>query len=54
LTEELVRYNQRAKRGYEILFSHGIIEMSQDKHATIEALLADGDALMYQTKTAKR
>lgn len=54
LTEELVRYNQRAKRGYEISFSHGIIEMSQDKHATIEALLADGDALMYQTKTAKR
>lgn len=54
LNEELVRYNQRAKRGYEISFSHGIVEMSRDKHPTIEALLADGDALMYQTKAAKR
>lgn len=54
LTEELVRYNQRAKRGYELSFSHGMVEMSQDKHRTIEALLADGDALMYEMKIAKR
>lgn len=52
-TQEMARYNQRAKRGYEISFSHGMIEMSQDKHRTIEALLADGDALMYEMKFTK-
>ena len=53
-TQEMARYNQRAKRGYEISFSYGVVEMSQDKHRTIEALLADGDALMYEMKAAER
>jgi diguanylate cyclase (GGDEF)-like protein len=53
-TQEMARYNQRAKRGYEISFSHGMVEMIQDKHRTIEALLADSDALMYEMKAAER
>ncbi len=52
-TQEIARYNQRAKRGYEISFSYGMVEMNQDEHRTIEALLADGDALTGERKIAK-
>lgn len=49
----LTRYNQEAKRGYEILFSHGVVEFNPEKHSAIEALLAEGDALMYEVKKGK-
>ncbi len=51
--EELEKYNRQAQRGYDISFSSGIVEMNPDRHGTIEALLADGDALMYARKAAK-
>jgi len=48
--QSLEKYNQEAKRGYDISFAYGIVKFNPDKHHTIEALLADGDSLMYERK----
>lgn len=53
-SKALRKYNQEAVRGYDVAFSHGIVEFSNDKHASIETMLADGDALMYLLKKTKR
>ncbi|MGI9287868.1 MAG: sensor domain-containing diguanylate cyclase [Pseudomonadales bacterium] len=50
--QSLDKYNMEANRGYDILFSYGVVEFSPDKHATVEALLAEGDSLMYKHKRA--
>jgi len=50
----LDKYNRDAKRGYDISFSHGIVEFNPKKHRTIEAFLKDGDSLMYERKKEKR
>ena len=47
LCQSLAKYNQEAKRGYDITFSHGSAEFDPEKLTTIEAMLADGDSLMY-------
>ena len=39
--------------GYDITFSHGITEFDPASHSDIEALLADGDSLMYKAKQAR-
>jgi len=36
--------------GYDIVFSHGVVDFDPDKHHSIEALLEDGDAAMYENK----
>ena len=46
--------NREANRGYDISFSCGIVEFNHDEHGTIEALLADGDTLMYQAKKSRQ
>jgi GGDEF domain-containing protein len=51
--QSLEKYNQEAKRGYDIAFSHGIVEFDPEKHTTIEAMLADGDSHMYALKNSK-
>jgi diguanylate cyclase (GGDEF)-like protein len=51
--QSLEKYNQDANRGYDILFSSGIVEFSPEKHLNIEALLAEGDSLMYERKKSK-
>jgi len=51
--QSLESYNREAKRGYEISFSHGIVEFNPDKHSMIKTLLADGDLLMYQLKKSR-
>ncbi len=48
--KSLEKYNKEANRGYDISFSYGIVEFNPDKHHTVEALLADGDSLMYERK----
>ena len=48
----LSTYNQQAARGYDLSFSHGIVEFSSAKPSAIEQLLAEGDALMYEAKNA--
>jgi diguanylate cyclase (GGDEF)-like protein len=53
LHKSVEKYNQEAKRGYDIMFSHGIMEFNPEKHPTIEAMLADGDSLMYALKKSK-
>lgn len=46
--------NKEANRGFDIRFSHGIVEFDRDKHRTVEALLRDGDSRMYEVKNARR
>lgn len=50
LREALDNYNREASRGYDIVFSHGIVEFSPKRHGEIEDLLSDGDSLMYEDK----
>ena len=54
LRESLDKANREGNRGYDISFSHGMVEFNPDKHSTIETLLADGDAVMYQTKKSRQ
>ena len=53
LCHSVEKYNQEAKRGYDVSFSYGIVEFNPDKHHTIDTLLADGDSLMYELKRSK-
>jgi diguanylate cyclase (GGDEF)-like protein len=53
-TQSIARHNQQAHRGYDILFSYGIVEFDAQKHHTIEELLAEGDSLMYEIKNTRR
>ena len=53
LRQSIEKYTQEAKRGYDIAFSHGIVEFNPEKQRTIEAMLADGDSLMYALKKSK-
>ena len=48
--QSLEKYNQHADRGYDISFSYGIVDFDPDKHPTVEALLIDGDSMMYKRK----
>ena len=52
--QSLNAVNRKANRGYDISFSFGVVEFNPEKHRMIEALLADGDSLMYETKQARR
>lgn len=46
--------NVAAARGYDISFSHGLVEFDPKRHHTIGALISEGDSLMYKTKKARR
>ena len=48
----LLSRTREAARGYEIRYSHGIVEFTPGRHDSIDALLAEGDALMYALKKA--
>jgi diguanylate cyclase (GGDEF)-like protein len=54
LQSALNEYNQESNRGYDIKFSFGIVEFDPGKPSAIGELLAQGDALMYGFKKAKR
>lgn len=45
--------NQTSNRGYDIGFSHGVVEFDPVKNPPIEALLAEGDTVMYELKRSK-
>lgn len=51
---QLFEYNRSNRRGYEVEYSCGIVEYDATTHHDIEAMLKDGDSLMYQRKRAKR
>ncbi|ARD46314.1 sensor domain-containing diguanylate cyclase [Colwellia sp. PAMC 21821] len=48
--DSLEQVNSTESSEYNITFSHGIVMFDPEKHASIEELLEDGDALMYQEK----
>ncbi|MDH2918115.1 MAG: sensor domain-containing diguanylate cyclase [Sideroxydans sp.] len=51
-SQSLTQFNQHQQRGYDLLFSYGIVSVDVNKHHSIEALLHDADTLMYQHKQA--
>jgi diguanylate cyclase (GGDEF)-like protein len=53
-TEELQKRTREAARGYDIRYSPGIIEYQPGKHGSVDDLLAEGDALMYDMKRRRR
>jgi diguanylate cyclase (GGDEF)-like protein len=53
-SRSLEKYNKEANRGYDIVFSYGIVEFNPEKRTVIEELLVNGDSLMYEVKRAKR
>ncbi|TYQ23277.1 sensor domain-containing diguanylate cyclase [Pseudanabaena sp. UWO311] len=46
--------NQNKSRGYEIVYSVGVVAFDPSKHLSINDLLAEGDRLMYEQKRNKR
>lgn len=46
-------HNRVAQRGYDIAFSHGIVEFDPARHHSIEDMLAEGDQTMYRIKQQK-
>lgn len=50
----LMKSNQEAHRGYDVTFSHGIVEINPDKRTPIDELLRKGDKLMFEVKKAKK
>lgn len=54
LADKLHEYNKQAGRGYDIAFSYGIVESDCAQSPSIEALLKEGDALMYADKHHQR
>jgi len=48
--QSLIKSNEVGSRGYDILFSHGIMEFLPDKHSNINDLLTDSDILMFDLK----
>ena len=50
LKKALLESNREARRPYELSFSHGIVEYDPTVHQSVEALLAEGDSLMYRSK----
>jgi len=53
-SRSLEKYNKEANRGYDIVFSYGVVEFNPEKRTVIEELLVNGDSLMYEVKRAKR
>lgn len=49
----LAEFNEQAQRGYDIAFSSGITECLPGQHQTVVELLANSDALMYESKRGK-
>ncbi|MCC5873926.1 MAG: sensor domain-containing diguanylate cyclase [Gammaproteobacteria bacterium] len=54
LHESVAKYNEAAGRGYDIAFSQGIVGFDPARHPSVDAMLADGDALMYERKRSRR
>ena len=50
LSKSLKNYYDNSDYPYELTFSYGIVEFNPQTHQSIEELLHEGDALMYQKK----
>lgn len=53
LSKAVEQHSQQEERDINVGFSHGIVEFDPKEPTTTEALLAAGDALMYEKKRAK-
>jgi diguanylate cyclase (GGDEF)-like protein len=47
-------YNRVSQRGYEIRFSAGTVAYDPSRHPSIDALLSEADALMYERKRKRQ
>lgn len=47
-------HNLNENSGYEITFSHGSVDYNPGKHQSIDALLSEGDSMMYKNKNRKK
>jgi len=54
LQQAAEQYNRASQRGYEIRFSAGTVGYDPIRHRSIDDLLSDADALMYERKRQKR
>ena len=54
LADAVAKHNVESRRGYDIAYSVGAVAMELQRHATIEALMADADTVMYAHKRARR
>ena len=54
LTKSIQKHNREAGREYDIAFSYGVVEYDCEKHASVDDLLAEGDALMFEAKNKKK
>jgi diguanylate cyclase (GGDEF)-like protein len=54
LQQAVTEYNEKARRGYDILYSVGAVQFDAARHSDIAELLAEADALMYERKRQRR
>ena len=50
LQQKLSKHKQKANKKYDITFSYGMVYLNPEQHNTIEALLENGDSIMYESK----
>lgn len=50
LQQNVLDYNRKSNRGYDIEFSIGSVEYDNQKHESINNMVADADSLMYKHK----
>lgn len=50
LQKNVSTHNEISAKGYDIAFSAGFVEYDEDKHESIDAMLANADQLMYKQK----
>jgi GGDEF domain-containing protein len=54
LQSNLDAYNLQSVRGYSLSFSLGAVQVDLESNSTIEAILTQGDAVMYQQKRIRK
>jgi diguanylate cyclase (GGDEF)-like protein len=54
LAQTIADHNAASHRGYDLLYSVGLIEYDPLQHATIADLMSSADSLMYEQKKSRR
>jgi len=52
-SDALAQLNRTPGRGYELAFSSGVVAFDAGRHASVDDLLQEGDALMYRMKAQR-
>ena len=53
-SKQVTHYNRESQRGYDLLFSVGVVQYDLARHADVSALMAAADTLMYEQKRNTR